>query len=144
MSTGAVVTGIVLECVLCVLAYQDIKSRKLSGIVLVVSGACGLFLSILFRPLEIKSLCGGVGIGLLMLLVSKLTGGGIGVGDGFVLCVTGLYRGFWVNLILLFVALLFAAVWGIGLIIIKKAGRRSEMPFVPFLFTAHTIILVCG
>ena len=40
-------------------------------------------------------------VGGIILFVSKITGGKIGMGDGFILCATGISLGLWANLELL-------------------------------------------
>lgn len=87
------------------------------------------------------SLAGGIIIGLVVLGISKLTKNGIGTGDGLLLCVTGVYLGFWKNLEMFFMALCLAAACSALLLITKRAGRKTQIPFVPFLGIAYLILL---
>lgn len=141
MDIGTMVAGMCVECLLCIGAYMDIRSRRLPVALLVIAGALGVPIYLVVRQIEFVSLCGGVAIGVAILAVSYGTHGGIGIGDGGVLCVTGLYLGFYKNVRLFFAALVLAAVWSVILLISRRAGRKTEIPFVPFLLATHTVMM---
>ena len=63
--------------------------------------------------------------------------GAIGRGDGYLLCVAGVYLGIAGTLSLLSGALFLCAIWSLLLLAIKKAGKKTEIPFVPFLLAAY-------
>lgn len=129
---------ILLEMLLIVSSWLDIRKRQVSVKLLLLFALVGIGVYAYVQPVSLLSLAGGIAIGGILLLVSRLTNGGIGLGDGGLLCVTGIYIGFYGNITLLFSALLLAAVWSVLLIIIKKAGKKTEIPFVPFLLAAYT------
>lgn len=79
-----------------------------------------------------------------MIVISKITGGKIGMGDGILLCITGMGLGFWGNLELFGIALFFAAVVSILLLIFRLADRKKSIPFVPFLFFGYVFLLIVG
>jgi len=82
------------------------------------------------------------GFFLLIVLVSK--GQWMGVGDIKLAFLMGLFLG-WPNiLIALFSAFFIGAVVGIGLIILKKKGLKSEVPFGPFLAIGTFLALFSG
>ena len=84
----------------------------------------------------------GVGTGAVIILLSLLTRGALGFGDGLLLCATGVFLGATGNLELMTLgALLCAAVLGTGLLL-GRAGWKERFPFVPFLFLAQLIRLV--
>ena len=56
----------------------------------------------------------------------------------------GLFLGFPDILVALFLAFLIGAMIGLGLIIFKKKGLKSEIPFGPFLITGTLIALFWG
>lgn len=78
-----------------------------------------------------------VGVGVIIL--SKATGGKIGLGDGLVLCVTGMALGFWCNMELFTLSLLAAALVSIVLLILRRADRKKRIPFIPFLLFGHIL-----
>ena len=82
---------------------------------------------------------GGMAVGLVLLAVSKLTGGEIGEGDGIAFLITGFTLGFRDNFLLLSEALLLSFVWSLILIIVKKINLKTSLPFVPFVLIAFVI-----
>jgi prepilin signal peptidase PulO-like enzyme (type II secretory pathway) len=68
---------------------------------------------------------------LIILLVSK--GNAMGMGDIKLMAAVGLILGYKLSLFALFSATVFGAVIGLLLIILKKKGKRDEIPFVPML-----------
>lgn len=80
-------------------------------------------------------------IGILMLLVSLITKGQIGTGDGIIFCITGLGLGFWNNLWLLMLSLFMAGIFSGILWMLKRVGRKSEIPFVPFILISYLGVL---
>jgi len=82
------------------------------------------------------------GFFLLIVLISK--GQWMGVGDIKLAFLMGLFLG-WPNiLVALFLAFFIGAVVGIGLIILKKKGLKSEVPFGPFLTIGTFLALFFG
>lgn len=132
---------ILMGLLLVIVTIQDIKWKKIRvGIVLIV-GIClcvcipfSSMLSIIDRML-------GLSLGLGVVLLSKATGGKIGVGDGLVLGVTGIGLGFWSNLELFAIALSMAAVFSIGLLVLRRANRKKAIPFMPFLLGAYLFLI---
>lgn len=113
--------------------WTDIKRKEISIVYLLVFGLAGM-VCVLFRSqMHILEAFAGMGLGLVLMGISKITKGGIGLGDGGVLCVTGLYLGFGENLEIFFMGLLFAALASTYLIVVKKIGRKTQIPFIPFL-----------
>ena len=56
------------------------------------------------------------------------------MGDGLVLSVTGMGLGFWSNLELFALALAFAALFTMVLLVFRLAERKNSIPFLPFMF----------
>ena len=99
-----------------------------------------MFLHGSVRNLSFMEVCGGVGIGLLMLFASKASGGAVGSGDGLAFAVTGGCLGLWRNLLLLWLSLMLCSLWGIFWAAVKrerwKEAKKMELPFLPFAFFA--------
>jgi len=84
---------------------------------------------------------GGILVGGSVVLISKATRGKVGMGDGLILCATGIGLGLWGNLELFAFALFMAAVLCIMLLILRLVDRKKSIPFVPFLFLSYVGIL---
>lgn len=122
--------------------WTDIKKKMISGILLGTFAVIGVVMLLIFRQKSIWSVVTGILPGVAIMGISRLTRGEIGMGDGALLCVTGLFVGFYVNLEMFFIALFMAAVWGMILVMFKKAGRKTELPFAPFMMMAYIIVII--
>ena len=68
---------------------------------------------------------------------SLVSRGGLGFGDALVISSLGLYLNVWELLAVIGIGLLSASGYSILLIFIRKAGRKTELPFIPFLFLGY-------
>ncbi|MDO5407828.1 MAG: prepilin peptidase [Eubacteriales bacterium] len=81
---------------------------------------------------------GGVCPGIVLLAASAVSRGGIGAGDGWFFLVSGLYLGFWENLMMLCYGTLFCGIFCLGYLVwcrfrqIQNGGKRV-VPFLPFV-----------
>jgi len=136
------VTGkCVLLGVLFVFAGMDVKKRELSLLLLGICGAFGVILFLMTDELLWQELLGGLCVGGGMLLFALVSKESVGVGDGLLFCVTGIYLGLWQNLLLLFGAVLFCAAAGAVLLLRKKCTRKQQIPFAPFVLIADVALL---
>lgn len=76
--------------------------------------------------------------GAAVLGLSFLTEGQIGTGDGLVLICLGFLLGCRRTLFILFIGLLLSSICSVVLLIRRKAGRKSRIPWMPFLFGGYT------
>jgi leader peptidase (prepilin peptidase)/N-methyltransferase len=150
-----IVTGVFLG----VCTYTDLKYRFVYWKIVVI--AVGLIFSGYFAGwvfaqktaieesagtndrIEILTECGSLllsvipGVG--CLLVSFLTGEALGYGDGIVVMVCGLSMGFADTVEWLLLGFFLSALWAVYLCVFRKAGRKKEFPFLPFLMGAFVI-----
>lgn len=84
-----------------------------------------------------RSVFVSVGIGCFFLLVSFMTKGALGMGDGWLLTALGLGLEIGEFLTVLFVGLLCCALWALVLMAVFRKGRNAEIPFVPFLLLGY-------
>lgn len=84
----------------------------------------------------------GAGVGILLLLLAKVTGGSIGSGDALVYIVTGTGLGFVKILDVLFLSLLMSAVVAGALFIFRHVGKKYAIPFVPFTAIAYGLVVL--
>lgn len=135
-------------------AWQDIQKRSISARTFQVAGVVGVSLRIGFflweantRGIEpsgfrgqLWDLSAAVTIGFFLLILSVVTEEAIGRGDGSFFVVSGIYLGFWRNLILLWGSLLLSLPVCVILSIRgRRQGRKAgsiRIPFLPFVFFA--------
>jgi len=120
----------VVFVILTGLALFDIKKKQVCLTILLPLGAVALFWR-LFQGTPVPELLSGLLPGTGSLLLSYVTKESIGRGDGWVLCILGLFCGWKITLAVFCTALFFAAVWAMVLLVWKKAGRKTELPFLP-------------
>jgi leader peptidase (prepilin peptidase)/N-methyltransferase len=138
------VMNITMGLMLLICGVQDALKKKIY-IWIIALGAIFMGIVLLFSSsVPIVERIGGVAIGVCVIVISKITGGKIGMGDGILLCITGMGLGFWGNLELFGIALFFAAVVSILLLIFRLADRKKSIPFVPFLFFGYVFLLIVG
>lgn len=123
-------------------AAEDIRKRVISVRYLPIFGAAGMILHIYMRDMSIFRIFLGAAVGIGILLISHITDGSIGMGDGLLLVVTGIFLGGTSNVELLFTGLLYAAVFSLGVLVLGKRKRRREIPFIPFLFLGYLTMLL--
>lgn len=136
--------GIVLGMLgLC--AAEDIRKRSIPLPYLVFFGIIGFGIYWYGKEMSLFSMGAGLALGAGLLGLSCLTRGSIGMGDGFIFCVTGIFLGGAGNLELLMISLMYAGLWSLGIIVFRKANKRvrkKRIPFAPFVLMGYFTILV--
>ena len=80
--------------------------------------------------------------GAALLLLSFLSRGKVGEGDGICLVICGLFAGLTKTVLIAETALLSAAAAGAFLLLTKQRRPEDRLPFVPFLAAASTLVLL--
>ncbi len=125
-------------------SIQDIKKQEISLIVILIGFILLFTISIIQGKLLFWNRVGGLVLGVVLIILNKATRGQIGIGDGLVLCITGISLGFYINSLLLIYGLLFAAFFSVVYMLVKKVSRKSSIPFIPFVFIALLGVLLDG
>ena len=131
----------ICQCIFLVyiaaLAVMDFKYRKLplktllSGLFIVAAGClCG-------REISPVLLATGGCMGIVFLLISRVSGESFGYGDSILILIIGIFLGFWNLMYLLLGAFSMAAVFSAVMMIKHRFNRKSSFPFVPFLAAAY-------
>ncbi|MGE7836812.1 prepilin peptidase [Viridibacillus arvi] len=90
------------------------------------------------------SIVGAFGGFLILLLVAILSKGGIGGGDIKLFFIIGLVLGIFSTLLALFLAAVIGLVTGVVLLIYRKQGRKTPIPFGPSIAVASIIAYFYG
>lgn len=122
-------------------AISDFKYKKISTIVTVAAFICGVVFQLVIGQLHIYEIAGGCILGAVFLLAAKLTREAVGYGDGLILIATGAFLGIMNNLLLLTVSLALAALFMVGMLVVNKARKKSEFPFIPFMLGGYVLML---
>lgn len=129
-----------IAIILFLCSIQDLKKKSLSLCNLLCFSFFALFLGLFFHDISTANRLFGLLLGLLVVLISFLTHGQIGNGDGFLLCITGYLLGFQNNLLLLCYALFLSAVTAIILLSFRWTSKKYRLPFIPFIFLSYLCI----
>jgi leader peptidase (prepilin peptidase)/N-methyltransferase len=132
---------LLLGTLLLICSVQDILKKRIYLWVVAIGGVLTISCLPFCEEPSLTNRLGGCMIGLGVILISKATHGKIGMGDGILLCVTGIGLGFWGNLELFGFALFFAAIVSIFLLVFRLADRKKSIPFIPFLFVGFAFLL---
>lgn len=124
------------------LSVTDIYYRKIPADILIMGAVGTLLYQIMFRNENLWVLGGGMIIGSIFLLVSKVTGEKIGYGDSLAIMILGAYMGMWELLRTLSGAFALLAVVSMLLLCRKKMSRKYALPFFPFLTGGYLLTLI--
>ncbi len=134
---------IILGGYLLTMAFWDVYKKEIH---LGVTAAAGLLLAgmqiyfVLGGEMSWYHAFSGAFAGVLLMGVSVVSRGSIGMGDGIVFLLCGVVLGVYEALVLLFLALCLSATAGVGLLIVKKVGGNASLPFVPFVCIGYGVM----
>ena len=131
-----------LLAVLAVSAYRDWREKQIYLYLPIGALILGLIWHLVCRERALEDMLLGAVVGLVMIIIGKVTGEAIGIGDGMMLVVSGIFLGFWGNMCLLITALLLVGCVALFLIVIGKKGKDYRLPFLPFLLVAYLLQLL--
>lgn len=137
-------TRIILFGMLVLYAVEDIWKKRISVRYLWIFGAAGIAINLFQKSISVPDMLLGVAVGVALVVVSLLTRGSIGLGDGFLLMTAGVFLGGSSVLELLFISLLYAALVSLGMLAFRRWKRKREIPFVPFLLLGYLTMMVTG
>lgn len=127
---------------LAICSITDIRSKKISLGIAGLFAAAGIALTIAGIGLRPFDAIGGILIGACLLGLARITGERIGYGDGVMVGVTGLFLGLFSNFALLCLAAFFSGIYGIAMMIFKKANKDTELAMAPFLALALVVMML--
>ena len=116
--------------------WKDWKRHQISLLMTAAFALAGIVFSFLEQR-AVQDLLVPGGTGLRFLALSILTGGALGMGDGWILLALGtaLHTGEYVRMLCL--GMICAAVYAGFLLIVRRKDRKTEIPLVPFLFLGY-------
>lgn len=138
-----VILKVVLLFGLFYIAWFDYRTKLIEAKWLMVFGAVGMFGILVQRDATLlgQSLLGML-LGGSVLLLAWISGESIGFGDGWLFVVTGVFLGFLQNFVLLFGSLVFAGIFAIACLVLKKKGRNDRLALAPFVLAAYVVFVL--
>lgn len=119
------------------LSLADIYKRRIPTKYLIIGSLLAVGYQILIGREDILLILGGTGVGMLFLLVSRITGESLGYGDSLAILILGIYLGLWELLAVLAGAFFLLAVFSAAGLTVRKMSRKLSIPFFPFLSAGY-------
>jgi len=135
---------IICLMILILLSVKDIQVHKVPSSVLFVAGTACLVYQLIIGKMHIVLILGGMGIGLLFLIISKVTREGIGYGDSYGILILGSFLGLWDILMVVAIAFFLLLCVTIPMLCLKKMSRTCALAFYPFLTLGYIGVLLLG
>ena len=117
-------------------SWQDIRKREISLWTVIILILAGTGKAVYLGKTDLSYLA-AIGIGAGIILLSLISGGAVGIGDGLIMIGLGAVLPFDELCGTFFAGLLCSCLWGIILLILSGTGRKTQMPFVPFLLLGY-------
>lgn len=124
---------------LLVSSVMDIKTRRLPIWMLVLGGGLAVA-AVLYQKSGYFDILRGMMPGLSLLAIAFVTKKA-GYGDGIALSFLGMVLGGEKGLLLFGISLFLLALCSLTLLALRKVGRNSGIPFLPFLAVAWMVVL---
>ena len=131
---------------LAVGAWQDMRDKEIDAWLYVVFGGLIWFGKLCFDgPVELWREAVNAMPGIALVLLSRLSGGAVGEGDGWFFVVAGVALGVRNAVALFFMSLFLCCLWCAGMAVWgwrrRISVRRRTVPFLPFVLPAVLWIL---
>lgn len=123
-------------------AVHDIKYKTIIPSSLVTGSIVSVLFLLIQKDGSVFYHISGMLAGIFLIVCSYVTKGQIGIGDGLIFCFTGILLGPGRNIYLLFIALVFCAMISSLMVATKRAGKKTKIPFVPFVAAAYPLICI--
>ncbi|USG64668.1 prepilin peptidase [Brevibacillus ruminantium] len=140
------ILGLLFVSMLVIVSVSDLAYRLIPD--KITLPALALFLILRFwihpdQPYWMHLLAGVVGFGLFFLL-TVLSRGGVGGGDIKLFAVVGLFLGLPLLALAIFLSALLGTLFGLGLMLLRGGGRKTQVPFGPFIAAGSLLAYLAG
>lgn len=127
---------------LLTIGCMDFRELTVPMDLILVGGILGLYFNMTSPALDgWMNLLVAIVTLLVLGVVSRISRGGFGEGDAYVMALIGLFFGGFYTLILGMIALMLSGIFSLIYMMLGKADRKTLLPFVPFLAAAHLFLL---
>ena len=129
---------------LSILTVEDIKKKKIRMLLLLLGVGVvigGLFLN--EGPTIIERVVGG-GIGVVFLLITRVTKGGIGLADDILVLYLGVLYGYLPCLTILLIASIVCSLCCMLMVGFRLITKKARIPYIPFLLIGYLCYFIMG
>ena len=132
---------VMIAIILFVLSMVDIRSKRIPLLMIVGLIMMAIVSSLILQPVDWVLMAAGAVVGIVFLLISKVTREKLGYGDSLIILALGILLGFWKVMILILIAFLASACFGIIMVCWKKKNKNTSFPFVPFITLSYALVM---
>lgn len=140
METAGLLIGMVTASVI------DIRKKKIPLYLMIGLMVFAFVMHFIYERLSITEMVFGAGMGLVLIGIAILTKEKIGIGDGIIFVVVGLFMGLFGSIIILWYASIIAALAGLTLCIVKRFDHEKlkdvTLPFAPCVLAGLIIYII--
>jgi len=136
------IQSLVVLGLLGISSIEDLKTKKVSGMYLIGFALLAVYLQIRHIHLPLASVLGGAAIGFVFMGITILRMDAMGLGDGMVLIIVGIFLGFRQSVEVMIIAIFLVAIYALFLVVIRKKDRKTEIAFIPFLFISFLLVWI--
>lgn len=123
-------------------SIADIRSKSVPAWFLAAASAGVIPAAFADKAVPITARVFGAAVGVLFLAVGLLSKESVGRGDALMIGISGAALGFFTLSLILCVSFFLLAIVSLGLIVIRKLGRKDRIPFFPFLAAGELVVAV--
>lgn len=125
-------------------SIEDIKTKTIPNRLVLYGFAAGIILAFPYFTLPgvFDAFMGFMAGGSILLAVSCISRGGIGMGDVKLMACTGLYLGLGKTLGSLVISIFVCGIFGAALLFIKRLDRKTTVPFAPFILIGVVTVII--
>lgn len=127
---------VLVALVIC--SYEDLKNKSIHTSWLLILAAAGILWRLFAGQWQLAGILSAMVPGFFVWLLSIITKGSIGEGDGMMLMIIGIILGGSCAFRIFLYALFLSGGYALFLFVIRKKSRKHEMAFVPFMLVAFT------
>lgn len=128
---------------LIVCCYTDLKKHTINLLISMIFTLLGIITGIFLFDYSFISMIISLIPGISLFVISLIFPASLGLGDGLIFTICGIYLGINFTIQLLFLSLVISCIFSI-LLIIKKHSLKYQFPLAPFIFVSYVFILFTG
>ena len=128
---------------LIVCCYTDLKKHTINLLISIIFTLLGIITGIFLFNYSFISMAISLIPGISLFVISLIFPASLGLGDGLIFTICGIYLGINFTIQLLFLSLVISCIFSI-LLIIKKHSLKYQFPLAPFIFVSYVFILFTG
>ncbi|NLL93709.1 MAG: hypothetical protein GX225_06220 [Clostridiales bacterium] len=130
---------LLIYLILC--TYTDIKTSTISLMLSAIVACLLIICNILICHSSLLQLIISLIPGIFLLIISLVSHGALGIGDGVIILIVGLGMNFSSCTFVLFLSLFLSTIFSF-IIFIKKRNLKSSFPLAPFILCGYTLTLL--